>query len=303
VLTFVLLQLAPGDFLASVEVNPQVSARALERMRTDFGLDRPAAVQLLLYLRNVLLRFDFGQSFTYHQPVFAVLLPRLGNTLLLASAAALVTWGLAVPLGVVAAVWPRTWADRGLSLAAYAVLSVPEVISGLLLLSLAAHTRWFPIGGMHSLDAGTFGPWERTLDVARHLVLPALVVGAVPLAARMRQMRSQMLETLRQDYVTAARARGLGEGAVVLRHALRNALNPMISLFGLTLGSLVSGSFVAEVIFSWPGLGSIAVEAILRQDQYLVLGAVLMASVVLVAGNLVADVMLALADPRIVHGA
>ena len=176
------------------------------------------------------------------------------------------------------------------------------MLSGLLLLWLAASTGWFPVGGMRHLDHDLFTPAGKVADTLRHLVLPALTVGLVPLAGRMRQMRSSLLDVLRLDYVTTARAKGVPESQVVLRHALRNALNPMITLFGFTLGSLVSGSFVAETIFSWPGLGSLTLEALNTQDQYLVMGSVLMASVVLIAGNLVADVLLAVADPRIRHG-
>jgi peptide/nickel transport system permease protein len=231
-----------------------------------------------------------------------VLQEGLGNTLLLAGAAALVTWGLAVPLGVFAALRQHRWADRLLSFVAFVGLSVPEVLSGLLLLLLAARTGWFPVGGMTSVGHNDLDALGRVLDVGHHLVLPALVVGLVPLAGRMRQMRASLLDVLRLDYVVTARAKGLGEGAVVLRHALRNALNPIITLFGYTLGALVSGSFVAEIIFSWPGLGRIALDAFLTQDPYLVLGAVLMSSVVLVAGNLVADLLLAAADPRIARG-
>jgi peptide/nickel transport system permease protein len=300
-LSFLLLQLAPGDYFASLAENPQVSAEAIARMRHDFGLDQPAWVQYFLYLKNIALHGDFGQSFAYHQPVAQVLYARLGNTLLLAGAAALVTWGLAIPLGVIAAVYARRWVDRTLSLVAFAALSVPEVISGLLFLYLAARTHWLPIGGMHSLDADEMGALGRFVDLLRHLVLPALVVGIVPLASRMRQMRAGMLDVLSLDYVTTARAKGLPESAVIGRHALRTALNPMITLFGLTLGSLLSGSFIAEYIFSWPGLGTITIEAIQRQDQYLLLGAVMMAALVLVLGNLVADVLLAIADPRITH--
>jgi len=300
-LTFLLLQLAPGDFLATMAENPQISAEALEQMRRNFGLDRPWYIQYVLYVRNIFLHLDFGQSFSYHQPVFAVLRHGLANTLLLAGAAAAVTWGLAVPLGVIAAVRQHTWVDRGLSVAAVVWLSIPEVLSGLVLLFLAARTGWLPVGGMHDIDYESMSPVGRVVDVLRHLALPALVVGLVPLASRMRQMRANLLDVLRLDFVTTARAKGLGEGAVVGRHAVRNALNPLITLFGFTLGSLLSGSFVAETIFNWPGLGTLTLEAIQRQDPYLVMGAALMASTVLVLGNLVADLLLAVADPRIRH--
>lgn len=298
-LTFLLLQLAPGDFLAGVAENPQVPAEALAQMRRSFGLDQPWYVQYGLYLRNALLHFDFGYSFAYRLPVFTVLGKGLLNTLLLAGSAMLVTWGLAIPFGVVAAVRQHRWPDRALSVAAFVALSVPEVLSGMLLLMLAAKTGWFPVGGMHADDAAGLGPLARVADVARHLVLPALVVGLIPLASRMRQMRASLLDVLRLDYVTTARAKGLSESRVVIHHALRNALNPMITLFGFSLGSLLSGSFVAETIFAWPGLGTIALDAIRTEDQYLVMGAVTMAAAVLVAGNLVADLLLAAADPRI----
>jgi peptide/nickel transport system permease protein len=300
-LTFLLLQLAPGDFLSTMADNPQVSAASLEAMRRRFGLDQPWWVQYLVYLKNLFLHLDFGESFSRHQPVFQVLRGGLANTLLLAGAAALVTWGLAIPLGALAAVRQHGWTDRALSFLAFLWLSIPEVLSGLLLLWLAASTGWFPIGGMRDLDHDLYGPLGRAGDLLRHLALPALVVGLIPLASRMRQMRANLLDQLRLDYVTTARAKGLPEQQVVVRHALRNALNPLITLFGFTLGSLVSGSFVAETIFAWPGLGMLTLEAVQAQDQYLVMGSVLLASVVLIAGNLVADVLLAAADPRIRH--
>ena len=298
-LTFLLLQLAPGDFLNQMAENPSISAETIEAMRHRFGLDQPWYVQYLLYLKNLVFKFDFGESFSRHQPVFTVLREGLLNTLLLASAAAIVTWGLAVPLGVWAAVRQHTWVDRTLSVVAFVWLSVPEILSGLVLLMLAAKTGWLPVGGMHSLDYDDLSVAGKLLDVGRHLLLPAFVVGLIPLASRMRQMRGNLLDVLRLDYVTTAWSKGLDEHVVVFKHALRNALNPMITLFGYTLGALVSGSFVAEIIFSWPGLGRITLDAILTQDQYLVMGSVLMASVVLIIGNLIADLLLAVADPRI----
>jgi peptide/nickel transport system permease protein len=154
---------------------------------------------------------------------------------------------------------------------------------------------------MHSLDYDQMDWVGKAIDLARHLALPALVVGLTPLAGRMRQMRGNLLDVLRLDYVTTARAKGLSENVVVFKHALRNAINPLITLFGYTLGSLVSGALIVEIIFAWPGLGRITFDALQAQDQYLVLGSVLMASFVLVLGNLVADLLLAIADPRITY--
>lgn len=299
VLTFLLLQLAPGDFLNQMAENPAISPATIEAMRRRFGLDQPWYIQYGLYLRNVILHFDFGESFSRHQPVFAVIREGLGNTLLLAGAAAIVTWGLALPLGIWAAVRQYSWIDKTLSLIAFVWLSIPEILSGLLLLMIAARTGWFPVGGMRSIDYDEMSAAGKLADLLWHLALPALVVGLVPLASRMRQMRGNLLDVLRLDYVTTARSKGLDERVVIYKHALRNALNPMITLFGYTLGALVSGSFVAEIIFSWPGLGRLTLDAILTQDQYLVMGSVLMASVVLILGNLIADLLLAVADPRI----
>ena len=299
--TFLVLKLAPGDFLNTMAENPGISAETIDSLRHRFGLDRPWWVQYGLYLRNVFLHFDFGESFSRHQPVFTVLREGLGNTLLLAGAAALVTWCLAIPLGVLAAVRQFSWVDKTLSVLSFMWLSIPEVLSGLLLLFLAARTGWLPVGGMHSLEWDQLDLAGKAVDLLRHIALPALVVGLIPLAGRMRQMRANLLDVLRLDYVTTARAKGLDERHVVFKHALRNAINPLITLFGFTLGSLVSGSFIAEVIFAWPGLGRITLDALLAKDQYLVMGSVLMAATVLVAGNLIADLLLAIADPRIAY--
>ena len=301
-LTFLLLHLAPGDFTSTFGEDPQFSPAALAAMRHRYGIDLPWWQQFGRYLVN-LAHFDLGESLSRHEPVARVLRGARLNTLLLTGAAAGVPGGLAVPLGVLAAVRQHRFADRALSAFAFLWLSVPELISGLLLLLLAARTGWFPVGGMHSLDWDELSVFGKTLDLGRHLLLPALVVGLTPLASRMRQMRGSLLEVLPLDYVTAARAKGLPEAMVVTKHALRNALNPMITLFGYTLGSLVSGAFVAEIVFSWPGLGRVTLEALQGRDQYVVLGGVLLASLVLVAGNLVADLMLAAADPRIRHDA
>jgi len=300
--TFLLLKLAPGDFVTARYSDPTVSKAMLDQLVRNFGLDKPWYVQYLLYLRNIFLHFDFGYSFAERRPVFHMVLDGLGNTLMLATAGALVTWGLAIPLGVIAAVRQHGWPDRLLSLGAFVGLSIPEVLSGLLLLYLAAQTRWFPVGSMHDRDFEDFGAFHRFMDLLWHLALPALVVGLVPLAGRMRQMRGSLLDVMRLDYVTTARAKGLDENVVIGRHALRNAMNPMITLFGFTLGSLLSGSVVVESIFAWPGLGSLTIDALIAKDQFVVLGTVLMASTLIVLGNLVADLLLAVADPRITYG-
>jgi len=178
-------------------------------------------------------------------------------------------------------------------------LAIPEVFLALLLMLFAYKTGWFPTNGMRSIDHDSLSWMGKMLDIAHHLVLPAIVLATVPLASRTRQMRANLLDVLRADYVTTARAKGLPESRVILRHALPNALNPLITLFGYTLGGLLSGSFLVENVMGWPGLGRVAIEALTTRDLYLVMGSVLMASTVLILGNLVADILLALSDPRI----
>ena len=297
------MHLAPGDFLSQMETNPLISADTIASMRERFGLDKPWPVQYVLWLKNIFLKADFGESFSRHQPVFQVLAPAAGNSLVLALAAALVTWLVALPLGVLAAVKRNTWVDRLASLIAVVGISVPEVFLALLVLFMAARTGWFPLGGMVSLDHDSLSWSGKVVDRLHHLILPALVLATVPLASRMRQMRASLLEVLRADYVTTARAKGLSESQVVLKHAVRNALNPLVTLFGYTLGGLLSGAFLVEVILSWPGLGRVTIDALLTRDLYLIMGSVLMASSVLVLGNLVADLLLLAVDPRLREGA
>ena len=298
-LAFLLTYLAPGDFLSQMAENPMLSAETIDQMRRKFGLDQPWYVQYALWLKNVFLHLDFGESFAYRQPVFEVIAPRMGNTLLLALAAAVVAWGLAIPLGILSAVKQYKWQDKVASFTAFLGLSIPEIFFALLLMYFAAKTGWFPVGGMRSLDHDQLQWGAQLADIAHHLVLPAFVLGTVPMAARMRQMRANLLDVLRLDYVTTARAKGLAEDVVVWKHAVRNAINPLITLFGFTLASLLSGSFIVEIVMNWPGLGSLTLEALQRQDLYLVMGSVVMAATMLVLGNLVADVLLAVADPRI----
>jgi peptide/nickel transport system permease protein len=279
--------------------NPTISPETIDAMRHKFGLDQPWFVQYFLWLKNVFFHLDFGQSFAYRQPVFAVIIPRLGNTLLLALSAAVVAWGLAIPLGIVSAVKQYSWVDKSASLFAFIGLSIPELFFALLMMYFAAKTGWFPVGGMRSLDFNDFSLGGKILDLARHLALPALVLGLVQTAGRTRQMRANLLDVLRLDYVTTARAKGLDENKVIYKHAVRNAINPLITLFGFTIASLLSGSFIVEIVMAWPGLGTLTLDALLKQDLYLVMGSVVIAATMLVLGNLIADILLVVADPRI----
>ena len=296
--SFLIISLAPGDFLTTMSMNPQVSKETIEQLRSQFGLDKPWYVQYFKWLWNA-LHLDFGYSFSSRISVFTLVRERLLNTFILALSAAVFAWGLAIPLGIISAVKQNTWVDRTSSLVSFLGLSIPEVFFALLMIMFAAKTGWFPVGGMKSIDYAYLSLFGQALNLLHHLILPTVVLGSISMAGRMRQMRANLLDVLLQDYVTTARAKGLSERVVILKHALRNAINPMITLFGFTLARLLSGAFLVEVVMSWPGLGRLTLDALFARDLYLVMGALLMASVLLIIGNLVADILLLFADPRI----
>jgi peptide/nickel transport system permease protein len=298
VLSFLLADMAPGDFFGEMRLDPRMSEETVRALRARHGLDRPLPERYVRWVGS-LLRGELGFSFAYGRPVAELIAPRARNTLLLTVSATVLVWLLAVPLGV----W---WATRGQRPAGYALagltallLAVPDLVVAFALLLLAVRTGWLPAGGMMSLQAGAFSATGRAVDLAAHLVLPvaALVIGALPVLVR--HVRSAVADTLDAPFARAARAHGIPERRVLFRHVLPAAANPLISLFGLSLAGLLSMSLLIEVVMSWPGLGPLLLEAILARDLHLVLGPVLASTVFLLAGNLAADLLLLFADPRI----
>jgi peptide/nickel transport system permease protein len=293
-----IIQLSPGDYLAEMRLNPIVSQQTVDQMRRNFGLDQPLYMQYLKWLWNA-LHLNFGYSFAFQVPVIWLIGSRLLNTVLLNVVSLVVAWLLAVPLGIHAARRQYSWSDNALSFGAYLGISTPTFFSGLFLLYMAYRTGWLPIGGMTSIDYDFLSTWGKVLDVARHMVIPVLVLGVFSIAGLMRQMRANLLEVLRHDYVRTARAKGLAETIVVYRHAVRNAINPLITIFGFELGGLLGGSAILEITIGWPGLGKLIAEAVIQKDLYVVMASLVIGSVTLVLGNLTADVLLAYSDPRI----
>ncbi len=296
--SFAIIQLSPGDYLAEIRMNPVVSQETVDQMRANFGLDQPLHIQYLKWLWNA-LRLDFGYSFAFQVPVMWLIGSRLLNSLLLNIVAFAVAWALAIPLGIHAARRQYSWSDNSLSFAAYVGISTPTFFSGLFLLYIAYRTGWLPIGGMTSIEHEFLPWWGKVLDVAHHMVLPVLVLGVLSVAGLMRQMRANLLEVMRQDYVRTARSKGLAENVVVNRHAVRNAINPLVTIFGFSLGGLLGGSAILENVMGWPGIGRLIVEATIQKDLYVVMASLVIGSVTLVVGNLIADVLLVLTDPRI----
>jgi peptide/nickel transport system permease protein len=297
-ITFLLMSLTPGDYYTTLSQNPQVSPEKLAELRAKRHLDKPWHVRYGYWLKNA-LKGDFGYSMAYKMDASELIFARLWNTFLLSLCATTLAWLVAVPLGVWAAAKKDSLADRFCSLIAFVGLSIPEVLLALLALMFAAATGWFPVGGAQSALYDLMSPAEKFWNRTHHLVLPTLVLAASELAGIMRQMRSNLLDTLRAEYVTTARSKGLGEGWVVYKHALRNAINPLLTIFGYSLAGLLSGAFIVENIMAWPGLGRLTMEALFAKDYELVVATVVMATGLLVVGNFVADLLLAWSDPRI----
>jgi len=306
-LTFLIISLTPGDFVTSMSLNPEISPSTIAKLRHDFGLDQPWYIQYGLWLYRlspVQLPFglkipDLGYSFANKTPVVNLIGERFLNTLILSLSAEFLIWTIGIPLGVLAAIKRRTWIDRLSSFGVYLGISIPEILLALAALLFAATTGWFPIGGMHTLGYEDWPAGAQLRDLLHHLALPATVLAITGTAGLMRYMRGSLLETLGSDYVRTARAKGVSENQAVLRHAFPNAINPIITLFGISFANLISNSFLVEIIMGWPGLGRLAYEAILAKDLYVIMASLLMATLFLVIGNLLADVLLGITDPRI----
>ncbi|HET9183192.1 MAG TPA: ABC transporter permease [Candidatus Angelobacter sp.] len=296
-LLFFLMQLAPGDFFSTARLSGSISPASIHALRTEYGLDKPLPVRYLRWLNSV-GHGDFGYSFAYNMPASALLLPRARNTLLLTVPCLLISWIIAVPLGVLAASRRGGWLDRFYSGGTSALLGMHDLLLALLALLLALRTGAFPTGGMMSLDAAG-GLWANWKDVLWHMALPAIVLIVGSLAPILRHVRSTMLEVLDSHYIRAAEGHGVGRLTLLFRHALPAAANPLISLFGLSMALLIAGSMLVEVVMSWPGMGPMVLEAILARDMFLVVGAVLLSTIFLIAGNFIADILLYVFDPRI----
>ena len=299
VLNFLLLQLAPGD-AATVLAGEAGGAPAeyVQALRQRFGLDKPVPVQLALYVKNI-LALDLGYSFRNQSPVLPLILARLSATLLLMGTTLVLSLGIGVLLGLLAAVWVRSWKDQLISVIAIIAYAMPLFWIGLMLILLfAIKLDWLPTSGMEDAAAFYEG-WERIVDIARHLILPAITLSLFYMALYARLMRATMLEQRGLDYVTTARAKGLSERQITLRHVVRNALMPVVTVAGVQVGGLLGGSVVVESVFAWPGLGQLAFQALFARDLNLLLGIFFISSCLVVAINIVVDVVYVLLDPRV----
>ena len=299
VLNFLLLHLAPGD-AAQVLAGEAGSASPeyMAELRQRFGLDRPLALQLVLYVKQV-LTLDLGFSFRHNMPVTALIAGRLGPTLLLMLTTLVLSVTAGIVLGLLAAARVGSWRDTLISVLALVSYATPLFWVGLMLIVVfSIKLDWLPTSGMETVAAFHEG-WARVVDIARHLVLPALTLSLFYMALYVRLMRAAVLEQAGMDYVTTARAKGLEEMRITLSHVLRNAVLPVVTMAGVQVGSLLGGSVVVESVFAWPGLGQLAFQALFARDLNLLLGIFFISSCLVVATNIVVDVVYVFLDPRV----
>lgn len=299
VIVFAIVEIAPGD-PAQMYVDPEKGAdpEYIAQVRRSLGLDQPVYVRYVSWLAKT-LQGDFGFSFRTRRPVALEIGDRLPNTLLLGGVALVMSILIAVPIGIISALKRYTLIDYILSTLALVGISVPVFWVALVLLQVfAIHLNWLPGVGMRSVRVQYEG-FEATLDVIRHMILPATVLSLAQTASWSRYQRSALLEVLGQDYIRTARAKGARERRVIGLHALRNALIPMVTLIGLSVPSIVTGAFITETIFGWPGMGRLGVESINGRDYPIIMAVTMLSAVLIVVGNLLADIAYAWVDPRI----
>ncbi len=295
--TFWLSCVIPGDFFSTQILDSSIRAETVEQLRHKYGLDQPAAIQFMSWLRN-LLRLDLGQSLFYQRPVTQIVMESLARTLWMGIPALILGFGGGIGFGTLRALAGKNALGRLLDVLSTVALSLPSLLLGLTALLFAAQTQWFPLGGMSSLETPDPGAWQWTIDRIRHLLLPVACL-TIPILAYVERIQfSSAQSATGAIYVRFARSRGLSGRRIFLQYILRPALNPVLSVSGPMMGGILSGSLILEVIFSWPGLGHITYDALFNSDLFLLAGCIIGSSFLLITGNLLADFALAAIDPR-----
>jgi peptide/nickel transport system permease protein len=303
--TFFVIQVAPGDpmdMFLEPRLQRQMDPEAVELIRQKYGLDQPVHIQYARWLGG-LLRGDLGESFRYRRPVASLIAERVPYTLQLAALALLVDALLGIGLGVYSAVNRYSLAEKVVTMGSLIVYSIPGFWLALLLVMVfSVNLGWFPTSQTRSLNYDLLSTWGQIADRLWHLALPVFVLGVAQAAGTARYVRNRLLEVMNEEYILAARARGLREKTVIFKHALRNAMIPIITIFGMSLPFLLGGAALIEGVFGWPGLGLLGIEAVRGRDFPVILATTIMAAVLVVLGNLLADVLYAVVDPRISLG-
>ncbi len=304
-ITFTMVHLAPGDpmdMYIEERMQRDVDPEVIELLRKKYGLDQPLPVQYAKWIGNV-ARGDLGESFRYRRPVATLIAERVPYTLQLAALALVLDALIGIALGIFSAVKQYSRADKAITLGSLVMYSIPGFwLALMLVLVFSVNLGWFPTSQTRSLDYELLSAGGKVADRLWHLALPVFVLGVASAAGTARYMRTKLLDVLSEEYVLAARARGLSERVVILKHALRNALIPIVTIYGLALPFLLGGAVLIERVFAWPGMGLLAVEAIGARDYPVILATSMIAAVLVVLGNLLADVAYALVDPRVSYG-
>ncbi len=296
--TFILMQKTSGNFYDTMKMDPQISPETISRYERLYQLDKPLWVQYLQWVKN-LFKLEFGYSFHFNVPVSHIIAGRLFNTFILSFASFLLTWIIAIPLGIWAALNRNRFFDQLTQFLAYIGLSIPSYFLALILLYGVSQWGGLPLGGMRSAYFDDLNAWEKLWDLLKHLAIPTVALSLGGIGYLQKIMRGNLLDVLRQQYILTARSKGLPENVVIYRHALRNAINPLITLLGFEFSSLLSGAALIEIICSWPGLGNLMLTAVRARDVYLVMASFMMGGALFLLGNLLADILLARMDPRI----
>ena len=297
IISFFIIRLSPVDPLGELRLNPSISQETLEKEQKRLGLDKPIYIQYLLWAKSF-IKGDLGYT-AAGEKVSTKLAERIPNTLLLTLVVIFTTWMAGIPLGLLGAVKQKSYIDRLLTLFTSMGMAIPSFFFAILLLLFAVKTGWFPVGGLTSYNFEEMSFSGKFFDIAKHLFLPALVLFTISLSGLQRQMRANTLEVLDSDYIKYARAKGLPENKIIFKHALRNAINPMITLLGFEFAGLLSGAALTEYVFQYPGLGRLILEAVMKSDINLVMASLMIGTFMLVLGNLIADILLIITDPRI----
>ena len=300
IITFAVIHLAPGKPTdIEAQFNPKISMEARERIAHLYGLDKPLHIQYIEWLKRF-VRFDFGVSFMDSRPVMEKILERIPITLAIELLSIILILLIGIPIGVSSAVREGSFYDRAMTVFVFVGFAVPTFWLSLILMDFIG-VRWgiLPISGIKSLEFEKFGFFEKVIDMSKHLALPVFVSAFGGLAGISRYMRSSMLNVLKQDYIRTARAKGLTEKDVLYKHALKNALLPVVTILGLSVPGLIGGSVIFESIFSIPGMGRLFYESVMARDYPVIMGVLVIGAILTLLGNLLADISYAAVDPRI----
>ncbi len=297
--TFFIIRLAPGDPIALFE-NPSIDPESRELIRQAYGLDQPIYIQYIQWLTSLLFQGNFGYSLVQNKPVSQILIKAVPNTIILMGAALIINFVVGIFIGIISAARKFSKFDHALSIAGLTFYSLPLFWLSLISIILFSYLiPIFPPSHMYSIGVESMGFFQRLLDLFEHLFLPAICLGMTAAATTARFTRAGLIEILNEDFIRSARAKGISEKIIIAKHSLRNALLPIITLFGLYLPFLISGSLIVEVIFAWPGMGRVAYNGIMGRDYPLIIGATFVSSTMVILGNLIADILYATADPRV----